>query len=77
MINTTNSLPLKHGRYKAHTELPPETKRMREKVSADEKCQPHILEDRKGRLSSVTEQAKSKPAGRAGIGGEKGRPVKL
>lgn len=49
---------------------------MREKISADEKCQPHILEGRKGMLASATEQEKLKPVGRAGIGGDKRKTSK-
>lgn len=76
MIHTTNCLSFKHGRYKTYTWLPPKTKRMREKISADEKCQPHILEGRKGMLASATEQEKLKPVGRAGIGGDKRKTSK-
>lgn len=38
---------------------------MREKITA-ERCQSHILEDEKGVLTTVTEQEKLKPTGRAG-----------
>ena len=49
------------------------TKQMREKITADKRCQPHILEDEKGVLTNVIEQEKLKPTGRAGVEEGKGK----
>lgn len=52
------------------------TKRRRKTITADESCQPHILEDEKGVLSNVREQEMLKPPGRVGVQGERGETNK-
>lgn len=47
---------------------------MREK-GADDRCQPHTLEDKIGVLTNVTEQEKLKPTGGQGLRKKRGKPV--